>query len=536
MAHPYPQGIPDTWRGMEDHWPCRLLHILSMTSIERDRNGFYGGVEKPSHNILTYTWGRWKIRDQTAIHSPTIPVKGTSWEIPAVNEEHFTSAGFQAVINKMQEGGVDWLWVDIACIDQADEALNAQEVGRQASIFRKARNVYVWLSRLSTGTLQSAIGMINKSGLDLAYHLLHELPGLPFEPMSRLSEAFETLFGDPWFSSLWTLQEVILRHDAKILSSTGESVEWDENYPAFMSMIMNSCRNIYDDLDSLDKDLRSLKRTKDRQTADGLRLRDQITQLTTHITHWGFYTVVVNNPNVQYGLAKYRRTSRDVDRIYAIMQIYGLRVGKSARPGDNPTLPDLVNEFAQAIVTSNPIIGQAFIHSVPPEPGLSWRITENSVVPQWLRICQDPKPLCSVMCDSPSSIQITGRFCSLSSLNNSGPHDAGMPTHGEVTIAADAITGSVVYPAQRRSDQDPHGTFNYMMLNAAYGTNIGVLALGDVASYRGREAIGLLVYPLGKEPGASRLEPLSCKRVGVCSIVPETFRKAPWREITVSLD
>lgn len=131
-----------------------------MTSVERDATGIYGSTAKPKYNILTYTWGRWKVRDNVKEHS-ALPVKGTPWKIPAVRGEHFTVAAFQNVSNSMREDGIDWIWVDVACIDQEDESLNADEVGRQASIFKRADTAYVCLSNLPTDTLQEIFNDLN---------------------------------------------------------------------------------------------------------------------------------------------------------------------------------------------------------------------------------------------------------------------------------------------------------------------------------------------------------------------------------------
>lgn len=89
----------------------------------------------------------------------------------------------------------------------------------------------------------------------------------------------------------------------------------------------------------------------------------------------GFYYLFSDNPNVQYGTVRLRKTSRRVDRVYAIMQIYDIRVGKSARRG--PELEELVDEFAGAIHAHSAILGQLFLHTTPPERGKTWRITRN---------------------------------------------------------------------------------------------------------------------------------------------------------------
>lgn len=76
-----------------------------------------------------------------------------------------------------------------------------------------------------------------------------------------------------------------------------------------------------------------------------------------------------NNPHIQYGPAKYRQTTRAEDRIYAIMQIYGLRVGQALRPHEQPSLDELRTEFGMAINTLSVVQGQMFVlyfHTVSP--------------------------------------------------------------------------------------------------------------------------------------------------------------------------
>ncbi|KAJ5371866.1 heterokaryon incompatibility protein-domain-containing protein [Penicillium concentricum] len=505
-----------------------------MTSVERDSSGVYGQVEKPSYSILTYTWGRWKVRSQTQQDQPAIPIKGTNWKMPVVKKEHFTVAQFQAVLDRMRDGGSDWAWVDIACIDQEDEELNAQEVGRQASIFKKARNVYVWLSGLSTDVLQKVINEISKTGPHLTNHLMEHLPGLPYVHLNRLYTAFDILFSDPWFSSLWTLQEVIMRHDAKVLSSSAESVRWDEDHSTFLSMVINACRNIYGDLDHLREALSTVERDNGHLSPDEERVRDEVTQLSKHILRAGFNFFLGTNPNIQYGIAKYRRTSREVDRIYAIMQIYNLRVGKSARPGDSPALPSLINEFALAIITQCPVIGQSFIHTTPPARGLSWRITENSTVPHFLRTFNNMRPQCSVVCDSFSNnLRITGKVCLLHLLGRPKNPFTGIDSSG-ITVAADAMRRKTVHP-MGKSAHDTSGLSDYLQLQIEYGRDIWVLLLGKGDTWTGTVTYGLLVYPGEKESGEWLLGKDPCKRVGVCSVRPMT-RIIPWRQATILLE
>ncbi|KAL3491651.1 hypothetical protein BJX62DRAFT_236917 [Aspergillus germanicus] len=118
---------------VEKCWPRRLLHIPTMTSIERTAISIYNGIQEPSYGILSYTWGRWESRD-----TDPIVIRRTPWRIPAVTPEHFTREMLQGVINQIGRH-VDYLWIDIACIDQEDQAMKMDEVSRQVGIFAQTQ-------------------------------------------------------------------------------------------------------------------------------------------------------------------------------------------------------------------------------------------------------------------------------------------------------------------------------------------------------------------------------------------------------------
>ncbi len=390
--HPFRDGkVPEqwTWNSVADYWPRRLLHIPPMNSVKRDQFNVYSGVpgvekaEKPKYSILTYTWGRWKIRN--AKGCPALPVLNTSWDIPAVKEEHFTVEEFQRVVNLLGNDGIDWAWIDVACIDQEDEEANAEEVGRQASIFKNSHRVFVWLSHLHRDVLTSAVVSIQESGLALRDHLDKLPTSLPIEDViGSLHREFNVVFADPWFSSLWTLQEVILRNDAIALSKEAEALVWDHDHYTYMTMFINRCQNVFQDLESVEKRIKKFTGQDSARGSERQEIKKQICEMKQLILQAGFHFLFSNNPNVQYGIARYRRTSRDVDRVYAIMQIYNLRVGTSIRPKEQPPLAELIDEFAAAINQRCPIMGQMFVHTQVPEQFKSWRITEFSTVPPCL--------------------------------------------------------------------------------------------------------------------------------------------------------
>lgn len=141
-------GNPDQAAEEEQlgRWPRRLLHVPSMTSFPWQPGNIYGNTVEPKYNILTYTWGRWRLQDsdEHASEVESLKIAGVPWDIPKISPAHFNADQFLSVIrgisrplddgNMSADGpGVDFIWLDIACIDQRDnEPDSAAEVGRQA--------------------------------------------------------------------------------------------------------------------------------------------------------------------------------------------------------------------------------------------------------------------------------------------------------------------------------------------------------------------------------------------------------------------
>src|SRR5690606_38753172 len=114
----------------------------------------YNNVCKPKYAILSYTWGRWRCSAEPGKPKPpALDVKGIFWDIPAISEDHFSVKTFEKAIRQIGRD-VDWVWIDVACIDQTDGSIEKnEEIGRQVGIFHNAVKAYVWLSRLPQDTL-----------------------------------------------------------------------------------------------------------------------------------------------------------------------------------------------------------------------------------------------------------------------------------------------------------------------------------------------------------------------------------------------
>ena len=51
-------------------------------------------------------------------------------------------------------GDFSYVWIDVAYYDQEDSVIKSEEIGKQAAIFRTVDRVIIWLSPISTKTLE----------------------------------------------------------------------------------------------------------------------------------------------------------------------------------------------------------------------------------------------------------------------------------------------------------------------------------------------------------------------------------------------
>ena len=355
-------------------WPLRLLHLPTMTSLQRAGESTYGKCKSPRYAILTYTWGRFRAPGG----SRALDVKGLTWEVPPIKEDHFTVDAFQKVIAHMGQS-VDFAWIDICCIDQEDSATKMYEVGRQAGIFKQAKYAYAWLNFHPHDELQSLFDTILDLDNIISGWGLWEMSDLQKQSvilkLQHILSTLNSLLQDPWFTSLWTLQEAVLRRDAMMLSKRGQPLKLSHNreHNISLEMFCNSCWNMLVDIDAY----------ADDWPPEAIPLNRRIQQI---IRTSGLFFSLTNNPNVQYGMAYYCVTRHPLDRVYAIMQIYGFRLGESINPGVVVTLEDLELQLAQQLTSRSPMLSQWFVHTAKPLEHRSWMISQRSHVPDELML------------------------------------------------------------------------------------------------------------------------------------------------------
>jgi len=394
------------WHHVEGCWPRRLLHIPTMTSFEREQGNRYGGTKEPSYSILSYTWGRW------AGHSdgPRLGIKGVTWAIPAIDENHFAVQSFERVVQQLGRDS-EYVWLDIACIDQENDVAKMDEVRRQVGIFANARRVYIWLSRLSTAHLVEIFDTLRAFEKLVGNRVFGKRRltnvGEPLAYLPRLCDSVTALLKDPWFSSLWTLQEGTLRQDAVVLSREGNTMThnvWGRKLSSDHESLSQSLYRVADFI-------RELSERPEWERDDSALY--YMTAVADVIHRAGYDLPRGQNPNIQYGIAQYRETSFPCDRIYGIMAIYGIEVGQ-----ENPygyTFDELEQEFAATLNATSPFIGQIFLHTAKPKENASWKITQQSRVPM---ADIDPYPsevqtLCTISAAKQGPASFSGSICLL---------------------------------------------------------------------------------------------------------------------------
>lgn len=139
-------------------WPRRLLHVPTMTSMTWQPGNTYGDYPSPRYNALSYTWGRFRLdkegrqRPEDSGYVRGLRIDGVEWTVPPIQPEHFTDIEFRNVLDRVSQSvqcdPVEFVWVDIACIDQRmGSEEGGLEVGRQAAIFHGAQQVFIWLTK-----------------------------------------------------------------------------------------------------------------------------------------------------------------------------------------------------------------------------------------------------------------------------------------------------------------------------------------------------------------------------------------------------
>lgn len=368
-------------------WPRRLLHVPTMTSLEWQPGNFYGNYKAPKYNAISYTWGRWRLREGQKVDAQALKIRGISWPVPRIDPSHFTARQLHRAIKQATSGttksnqnlheNIEFLWIDIACIDlRRGEPRSAAEMGRQAAIFRQATDTYAWIS---TKTF---------SDFERIFAVFEKLPKQPENAGAHIKPAFTCLreiIEDPWFSSVWTLQEAFLRAlDTEFISRDGHLIR----PPRGHSIDAPPSGGLRDFVSSAIR-IENLCHQVQLQDLQGNHWEPQLVQasqdLSKLLSDKGLRALDSQHPTAVYRAAMERTASNDCDYAYGIQQVFNLRVGSSsALTGSQRSYSrsELEQELGEQLLAKQPVLSQLFVQSEPVKSfGDGWHITKSSIVP-----------------------------------------------------------------------------------------------------------------------------------------------------------
>lgn len=275
-----------------------------MKSCERQDPSEYNGVHNPDYWVLSYTWGRF----QAEAGSTAVKIHNLQWDVPPIKPEHFSVNELEAVMAWIGKH-TEFLWIDIACIDQLDRPRQMYEIGRQAAIFNRATLACIWMTRLDNQEMQNAVSALMNGDL-VGICTRGKSQRTDEQDIRLLREVvfgLETLNKDPWFSSLWTLQELVIRPDAVLLSREGvpcTATVGELIFNVRVEDLTNMCQHLVDDLE-------------ERAHECAPEIAQLGARVAGLLAPTGFNcTRYITNPNYAYSLAQHRITLRPLDRIY----------------------------------------------------------------------------------------------------------------------------------------------------------------------------------------------------------------------------
>lgn len=339
-----------------------------MTSCERQDGNVYGDVREPKYSAISYSWGRFALPGES--DSPDF-ISNLTWRLPCIDPTYFKSEDLSRMLSQTTAiTGNRFVWLDIACIDQSDLAVQRDETAKMPGIFANASAVFAWLCTIPAHELRKSWDCWKK--LLRPQHSDGDLIKNP-EGLSALQHTLRTFLDDPWFSSVWSLQVEGLREDALLLSREGEVPEAD-TIPCNLHGIHLGLSNISSTLSS----------SSSESEARNAGTEDIINAIKLLVDNSGV-PGPGSNPNLSYIASYKRKVAHETDRVYAMMGLYDIQVGAGRDGADRDrdyTLPELQEEFAVALNRKSFFLGQLFVHVEEPAPGKSWQITPTARVPK----------------------------------------------------------------------------------------------------------------------------------------------------------
>lgn len=206
----------------------RLLHLDAYDNVSQPLHGCLMPTrlsQRPEYVALSYTWAD-QNGDRTLCDRIFL---GNAWTPFAI-----TSNCAAALRRLRSSGSTRVIWIDAICIDQANNGERSHQVSMMRDIYSRAESVAIYLGgdkgqhidtpagrlmqRLSDERFRAGKAVSNNWGGDFDYHGITDL------------------FGQPYWSRIWVIQEVLLARKGEIILGDA-SIPLHEFIENFMKQI-----------------------------------------------------------------------------------------------------------------------------------------------------------------------------------------------------------------------------------------------------------------------------------------------------------
>lgn len=159
---------------------CKLSKIDLLNEVNK-------GIDPISFEALSYTWG------------DVLPLRDIT-----VNDMPFSvRANLESFLRHRRESQRSiYLWVDAICINQNNVAEKNLQIPRMSMVYVSAKDIVVWLGPASDDSELTIYGL-RMLGADSPYDSMPQLT-------ENLLKAVQKLFQRPWWTRVWTVQEIVI--------------------------------------------------------------------------------------------------------------------------------------------------------------------------------------------------------------------------------------------------------------------------------------------------------------------------------------
>ena len=174
-------------------------------------------AERPSYEALSYVWGD---------PSDCIPIRVQHRDVKITRNLY-------AALQQLRSGTTTrTLWIDQLCINQWDSDEKTEQVRLMRHIYQRCTQCLIWLGEIPPPGQAQAAGGFTLTDARTAFAFLQQLADLHMRPIKGMPvffsespsgiaarRAFSAMFmyGNAWWSRIWTVQEAILPPSALIV-------------------------------------------------------------------------------------------------------------------------------------------------------------------------------------------------------------------------------------------------------------------------------------------------------------------------------